>query len=56
MSPVYVFLAFVVAMIVGTMLLLYLLAYIAGRREERRAREDADAAEQPNDAQPSPSP
>lgn len=54
MSPLYVFLAFVVGTIATVMLTLYLLAYIAGRYEDRRARKNA--AEQPNDAQPSPSP
>jgi len=55
MSPVYVFLAFVVGMIAAIMLIFYLLAYIAGRYEDRRARENADAEEQPDDA-PLPSP
>jgi len=42
MSPLYVFLAFVVGMIAAIMLTLYLLAYLAGRQEERRARKNAD--------------
>jgi len=48
MSPVYVFLAFVVGMIAAIMLIFYLLAYIAGRYEDRHARKNADG--QPDDA------
>jgi len=48
-------LAFIVGTITVTFLVFYLLAYLAGRQEERRARENADAEEQPDDA-PLPSP
>ncbi|MDD9882995.1 MAG: hypothetical protein OXU62_00425 [Gammaproteobacteria bacterium] len=47
------FLAIVVGMLAAGMLLLYLLAHLAGRREERQARKHA--AEQQGDA-PQPAP
>lgn len=53
MSLLHTLLAFIVGTITVTMLLLYLLAHLAGRHEER-ARKNAE--EQPDDAQPSPSP
>lgn len=53
MSPLHILLAFIVGTIATVMLTLYLLAHLAGRREER-ARKNAE--EKPDDAQPSPSP